>query len=510
MLELQEWLDRTTFPDKPWLVLGKGPTLDLRHGHDLSAYNRLALNHVVNVVPSDIAHVIDVDVIPECADALRTNCKWLVMPRYPHLNSEPCDRALEDWFDEHPVLREVDGEGRLVWYNLNGGPLVGRSPVISAKRFSSEAAFGIVGRLGAKQIRTIGIDGGRGYGSEFAAVAQRTMLANGALSFDEQHQRLQVIADEFGIESRPLIEPLRIFVGTDESQIVAFRVLEYSIRQHTTYPIEVVPMLGLEHPMPKDPVNKPRTTFSYNRFQIPELCGYRGRALYLDADMLVFADVAELATMSFDGHSILCTTPAPTEQWEGHGSTYLGLRSPAVLLLDCSRLKWDIEEIVRGLDEHRYTYSELFSDLCVVDPSEIGDTLPNEWNDLERFDPNATKLLHYTVVPTQPWKVDDNPLGEIWMSSYREAVAAGAVPPEEVEAAIAANHVKPSLRAALPTAPTRRTLLTGATLDLVSAQQQVRVLEDRLASMRASWSWRIGDAIVRTARKPVQFVRARR
>ena len=76
------------------------------------------------------------------------------------------------------------------------------------------------------------------------------MLANGANSFDDQFERLAVIVAEHGIDYRPLVEPLRIFVGTDESQVVAHRVLEYSIRKSASIPVEVTPMLDWPHRLP--------------------------------------------------------------------------------------------------------------------------------------------------------------------------------------------------------------------------------------------------------------------
>ncbi|HUF99353.1 MAG TPA: hypothetical protein VMM60_14585, partial [Ilumatobacter sp.] len=105
---------------------------------------------------------------------------------------------------------------------------------------------------------------------------------------------------------------------------------------------------------------------------------------------------------------------------------------------------------------------------------------------------------------------DDNPLGELWMSWYHEAVEAGAVPPEEVEASIAAGFVKPSLRAALRLAPARRAVLTNVSLDLGSAQQRISLLEKRIADLQASWSWRIGDAVVRAGRKARALLPLRR
>jgi len=239
---------------------------------------------------------------------------------------------------------------------------------------------------------------------------------------------------------------------------------------------------------------------------IPALCQHRGRALYLDADMLVLGDVAELADMPLGSRKLLCSAPAATDEWAGHGPIdNFGART-AVMLLDCERLGWDIDEIVAGLDEGRYSYEELMSDLCVVEPDEIADTIPPEWNDLERYDPTTTKLLHYTVVPTQPWRNDENPLGEIWTSWYRDAVEAGAVPPEEVESLIAARKVKPSLREALRLAPSRRAVLTNASLDLITAQQRIKALESRIEAMEDSSSWRIGSALVRGLKSPMKLV----
>lgn len=507
MLELADWCVQPGLTDRPWLIVGKGPTYERHTDFDLGGFNVVGLNHVVNAMRVDVAHMIDIDVAQECDQGLRDNCDWLLMPRYPHVRSTPSGRRLEDWFDEVPALRELDERGRLVWYDLSGSRREGRSPLIGAKQFSSEAILNILGVLGARIVRSLGVDGGRSYAGTFKELENETLLENGASHFDLQFERLEVIAAERGIDFAPLVPPLRIFLGTDPSQTVAHRVLEYSIRKAASVPVSISPMLDLDHPMPKDPANRPRTAFSFGRFMIPKLCGYRGRALYLDADMLVFGDVAELMDQPFGTHSVLCTAPEPTEAWDRHGTEYLGKRSVAVMLLDCSRLRWDIDEIVGDLDAGRYSYQQLLSEVCIVPPDEIADTIAPEWNDLERYEPGRTKLLHYTVVPTQPWKNDQNPLGEIWMAAYREAVEAGAVPPEEVESLIAAGHAKPSLAGALRTAPSRRAVMTNASLDLATARYRIAALEARLASMQNSWSWRIGDGVVRSLRVPRALVR---
>ena len=44
-----------------------------------------------------------------------------------------------------------------------------------------------------------------------------------------------------------------------------------------------------------------RTGFSFSRFRIPQLCNWTGRGIYLDADMLVFTDIARLWQTDMQG-----------------------------------------------------------------------------------------------------------------------------------------------------------------------------------------------------------------
>src|SRR5205814_6351187 len=144
MIQLENWLASKPFAGKPWLVLGKGPTFAQRAEFDLSGYNLLALNHVVSEQPVDVAHAADLDVVEACADALRANCRFLLMPTPPHVQFRPGAHLLEDFFDTVPVLRELDEEDRLVWYNLLGdwylpswAPPVGSSRPVRYGHFGS-------------------------------------------------------------------------------------------------------------------------------------------------------------------------------------------------------------------------------------------------------------------------------------------------------------------------------------------------------------------------------------
>jgi glycosyl transferase family 8 len=469
MIELRDWITTTSFERKPWLLLGKGPTFTRRGEFPLGDYNLMGLNNVVTEQRVDVAHIIDVDVVEKCADALRESCGQLLMARRPHVRFRAGERLLEDYFDELPVLRELDEQGRLVWYNADTSPPVGNSPSIGVSFFSSEAAMNILGEMGAEKVRTLGIDGGTDYGQEFKELPE---LQNGLPSFDAQFRQIEDIVARRGIDYDPLIEPMRVFCGLDETQLVAARTLEYTIRKHASRPVRFYPMLDVPTPVPKDPSNRGRTGFSFARFHIPKLSGYRGRALYVDADMQVFSDLAELWEIPFDGAKVMCTRQdEPPPQWKDVSWFHPG-RQLSVMMLDCERLDWDVEEIVGGLDEGRYRYEQLMFELCIVDPEEMTDDLPPQWNHLEHYEPGQTSLIHYTVVPTQPWKTDKNGNRELWERDFAEALAAEVVHEDEVERLAKLGYIKRSL-AGLPPVGRVTSVLNSVAARLKWALQRV-------------------------------------
>lgn len=442
MIELRDWTNSAKFEQKPWLLLGKGPTFSRRDEFPLGDFNTMGLNEVAGEMKVDVAHIIDMDVVKRVADRLDENCKYLVMPRRPHVDWLAGKRTLEQFFDEVPVLRELESQGRLVWYNARTGAPVGDSPVVQVRYFSSEAAMDILGHMGVKKVRTLGIDGGARYGDEFEGLKQ---LRNGLPSFDAQFREIEDIVAKHDIDYDPLIEPMRVFVGVDESQIVAARTLEHSIRKHATRPVRFYMMMDVPTPEPKDPENRGRTGFSFSRFHIPALSGYKGKALYVDADMQVFKDLAEMWDTPMNGKKIQCTFQAEAPPaWKDFEQFHPG-RQMSVMLLDCEKLDWDINEIIGGLDRGEYNYADLLFEMCIVPEDEIGDDLPPIWNHLEQYEPGETGLTHYTVVPTQPWKNDENPLRGVWEEGYREALAAHVVHKNEVDRLVRGGFLKRSL-----------------------------------------------------------------
>jgi lipopolysaccharide biosynthesis glycosyltransferase len=444
MIELNELVKAAHFADKPWLILGKGPTFSHLSETPVAEYNTISLNHAVRETKVDLAHVIDIDVVEDLGDVLLSNCRYVLIPRHPHVSSSPCSHlSIEDWIKAIPVLRALQEKNRLVVYDLALGKEDAEHD-IPVVYFSSEAALGILGKLGAKTVRSLGVDGGRAYSKSFSDIEAKSKLANGQSSFDLQFQRLDDIAAKYDIDYRPIVEPMLIFVGADDSQMLAANVLAYSIHKHASRPVRVVPMCNLNIPAPKDEKNRARTGFSFYRFAIPGLAKYRARALYLDSDMLVFQDLAELWDIKFGQQKILCTTQGVPDAWINHPGFHPG-RQFSVMLLDCQRLPWKIEEIIDGLDQDRYSYAQLMFECCLVKPEEIEDRIPPAWNCLEHYEEGESKLLHYTVIPTQPWTCDANPLGYLWEAALKEALETGWISAEEIDYNLEKGYLRQSL-----------------------------------------------------------------
>jgi len=241
-------------------------------------------------------------------------------------------------------------------------------------------------------------------------------------------------------------EPVRVYVGADRSQQLAVDVLAHSIKRHTRAPVEVIPMIDLPVPKPRDPRNGQRTGFSFSRFCIPKLAGYRGKAIYMDADMQVFTDILGLWNLPFNGAKVLIQEEVQhldrTLAKENAPSTRR--KQCSVMLLDCSRLDWDVEQIVAGLDAGRYTYEQLMADMCLLKEEEIAYDVPFEWNSLEHFDQN-TCLIHYTDMGTQPWVSCRNPHGERWFQEVRHMLQSGALQWAAIEAEVREGYFRPSL-----------------------------------------------------------------
>ena len=194
--------------------------------------------------------------------------------------------------------------------------------------------------------------------------------------------------------------PFRIFVGYDKSEIVAYHVCCQSIISQSSIPVSFIPLslnlIKSIHNRTRDPLQS--TDFSFSRFLVPYLSGYEGWSLYIDGDMLVRSDVAELIDLCNNSYSVLVSQhdykPKSSIKFlSNEQTTYNKKNWSSVILFNNSLCKILTPEYVNtatGLELHQFKW--------LNQESEIGN-IPLIWNWLVGeypYNPDV-KLAHFTL-----------------------------------------------------------------------------------------------------------------
>ncbi|MEQ8664789.1 MAG: hypothetical protein RIC16_03610 [Rhodospirillales bacterium] len=195
---------------------------------------------------------------------------------------------------------------------------------------------------------------------------------------------------------------IRIFVGYDPREAVAYHVLSHSIHARASKPVSIAPVAlnELKDVFHRKTESLQSTEFSFSRFLVPYLCDYEGWALFMDCDMLVLDDMANLWDMRDDKYAVMCVkhnhVPKEEKKFLGAVQTkYEKKNWSSVMLMNCAKCKAltpDFVNTATGLELHRFQWLES-EDL-------IGE-IPHRWNHLVDYDPdvpvNEVSNLHYTI-----------------------------------------------------------------------------------------------------------------
>lgn len=95
---------------------------------------------------------------------------------------------------------------------------------------------------------------------------------------------------------------LRVFIGYDPRQPVAANVLQHSIQSRASRPVQIIRLQLNQLPMNRTGL----TEFTFSRYTVPHLCGYSGRAIFMDADMLCLDDIYKLDEICAPQVSSVC------------------------------------------------------------------------------------------------------------------------------------------------------------------------------------------------------------
>ena len=181
-------------------------------------------------------------------------------------------------------------------------------------------------------------------------------------------------------------------------------VLRHSIYARTQLQLSYVDLSMIL----KETPSKGKTPFSLQRFLFAEAIANEDFdvAIYLDSDMCVFSDIADLV-INFTHLNVPVATCAAPKQ-------FLRRAQSSVLIFntDGARLLRDrlFEYQKKNLSYERLLY---------LDDLEGWGRISKDWNCLEYFDANS-RLIHWTDMDSQPWLRDDNYLGGLWVHALRD------------------------------------------------------------------------------------------
>jgi hypothetical protein len=419
-----DWSGRHVDPGQPWLILGKGPTFAVRDRFDLSGYKLLSLNHAVREQAVSLAHIIDLDVVHDCADALERHAACVVLPWYLHVKNRPGRQALPEVLAHSPVLRLLNDQSRLLWYDLSTGPQRhGPGPVVHATYFSAEAALDLLALAGVRRVRSLGVDGGASYSAAFGDLARQTLLANGQPGFDLQFQGMARTIHGTGVDFAPLDQPSPILacVLSAERTALADRVLEYSIRRHSSMSVRVERI--------RSPDDIERAADALAAESSVTSSGPWRRAIMIRTGSLVLDDLRKLWIRPLEREVV----EVPRETDAGHSAT--GAAAFVVTAADPRRLSALSGAVCRA----GHPSAMRLPDAGLV-PS-----LPAFWSQRDRFEPGITSILSYADPTLQPWISCAHPFAHIWVAMLVEGVCEGFIPLDLIRTEVRLGHIRPSL-----------------------------------------------------------------
>ena len=102
------------------------------------------------------------------------------------------------------------------------------------------------------------------------------------------------------------MKTLKIFIGYDPKEPVAFHVLSHSLLERSSRPISIMPinLRNLKNLYSRQHDHRQSNEFSFSRFLVPYLCNYEGFGVYMDCDMLALGDISTVLNDIDEKHAV--------------------------------------------------------------------------------------------------------------------------------------------------------------------------------------------------------------
>jgi len=192
---------------------------------------------------------------------------------------------------------------------------------------------------------------------------------------------------------------IRIYIGYDPREAIAFHTCVNSIIRHASQPVSITP-LALTNIRDYSETHKDASNeFVYSRFLVPHLESHKGWALFIDGDMIVREDITKLFDLIEHDKAVMVVkhdykTRAKKKYLNSKNEDYPRKNWSSVILWNCgsainNKLTPEFIEKAEGKELHRFLW---------IPDDRIGE-LPISWNWLpqEQGSYQQANLIHYTL-----------------------------------------------------------------------------------------------------------------
>lgn len=207
---------------------------------------------------------------------------------------------------------------------------------------------------------------------------------------------------------------IKIFVGYDPKESIAYHTCVNSIIRHASQPISICPLALNLLPMYTETHTDGSTEFSYSRFLVPHLMEFNGPAIYLDCDIILKEDISKLWNMYNDQYAVQVvkhnySSTCSKKFLNNQNNNYPRKNWTSVMIFNCSRNTILQPEFVQS------NSGEYLHRLSWLDESSIGE-LPITWNWLpDEYGVNDDALLiHYTLGTPCFHDFADSNMADLW------------------------------------------------------------------------------------------------
>jgi len=223
---------------------------------------------------------------------------------------------------------------------------------------------------------------------------------------------------------------IKVFIGFDSHETVAFHVLAHSIHVRASEPVAITPLMltQLKSIFTRERNALQSTEFSFSRFLVPYLSNYEGWSLFCDCDMLMLDDIAKLWALRDERFAVQVVKhdhvpPEDIKFLNQPQSKYQKKNWSSVMLFNnakCKALTVDYANTATGLELHQFKW--------LGDDSLIGE-IPPRWNHLVDYDPalpvSELSLIHYTEGGPYFEQYKNCGYAQLWLDERARMLAAG-------------------------------------------------------------------------------------